>query len=77
MDTTVFTLAEAAEFLKVSQHTLRADIKRGRLKAFHKGSRSVKISRPDLEAYWSKHGGGNLFSKTDSIKDSYGPAEDE
>lgn len=60
---TTFTLAEAAELLSCHKETLRRAIARGTLQAAKLG-KGYRISRVDLEAYWTASGGGELFSKS-------------
>lgn len=57
---TTFTLAEAAELLSCHKETLRRAIRKGALRAARLG-RGFRISRYDLEAYWTASGGGELF----------------
>lgn len=59
---TTFTLAEAAEVLSCHKETLRRAIRRGQLQAAKLG-KGFRISRVDLEAYWTANGGGELFPK--------------
>ena len=54
------TLAEAARILKCHPETLRRAIKAGELRAA-KMKRLVRISRSDLQEYWTTLGGGRLF----------------
>ena len=57
-----FTLAEAAELLSCHRETLRRAIRVGELRAAKLG-REFRISRPDLQAFWTACGGGDLFEK--------------
>ena len=59
---TTFTLAEAAELLSCHKETLRRAIARGVLRAAKLG-KGYRISRVDLEAYWTASGGGELFAR--------------
>ena len=59
---TTFTLAEAAELLSCHRETLRRAIRSGELRAAKLG-RGFRISRFDLEAFWTASGGGDLFGK--------------
>lgn len=59
---TTFTLAEAAELLSCHRETLRRAIRAGELRAAKLG-RGFRISRLDLEAFWTASGGGDLFSR--------------
>jgi len=60
-DKQTFSLAEAAEILGLNKEHLRVRvIKTGKLKAMKTG-RDYRISRADLQAYYSENGGGNLF----------------
>lgn len=69
---TTFTLAEAAELLSCHKETLRRAIARGTLRAARLG-KGYRISRVDLEAYWTASGGGELFAK--SGEEAPGPAK--
>lgn len=57
---TTFTLAEAAALLSCHPETLRRAIRKGQLQAAKLG-RGFRISRIDLEAFWTASGGGTLF----------------
>lgn len=57
---TTFTLAEAADLLSCHSETLRRAIKEGTLRAAKLG-REYRISRSDLQAFWSSRGGWDLF----------------
>ena len=59
---TTFTLAEAATLLSCHPETLRRAIRKGELQAAKLG-RGFRISRADLEAFWTASGGGDLFGK--------------
>jgi len=59
---TTFTLAEAADLLSCHRETLRRAIRSGELRAAKLG-RGLRISRFDLEAFWTASGGGDLFGK--------------
>jgi excisionase family DNA binding protein len=59
---TTFTLLEAAELLSCHRETLRRAIRTGELQAAKLG-REFRISRPDLQAFWTACGGGDLFGK--------------
>ena len=59
---TTFTLAEAADVLSCHRETLRRAIRSGELRAAQLG-RGFRISRFDLEAFWTACGGGDLFGK--------------
>ena len=58
---TTFTLAEAAALLSCHTETLRRAIRDGALRAARLG-RGYRISRVDLEAFWTASGGGELFA---------------
>ncbi len=60
---TTFTLAEAAQLLSCHRETLRRAILEGELRAAKLG-RGYRISRSDLESFWTEKGGGELFGKT-------------
>lgn len=62
MQKTTFTLGEAAELLSCHKETLRRAIKDGTLRAARLG-RGYRISRADLEAFWTAQGGGELFGE--------------
>ncbi|WP_460032492.1 helix-turn-helix domain-containing protein [Megalodesulfovibrio paquesii] len=57
---TTFTLLEAAALLQVHPETLRRAIKADELLAAKIG-KEYRISKTDLEAYWTAKGGGALF----------------
>lgn len=59
---TTFTLAEAAKLLSCHPETLRRAIRKGELQAAKLG-RGFRISRTDLQAFWTANGGGELFGK--------------
>ena len=59
---TTFTLAEAADLLSCHRETLRRAIRNGELRAAKLG-RGFRISRFDLETFWTASGGGDLFGK--------------
>ena len=60
MQKTTFTLAEAASLLSCHKETLRRAIQGGELQAAKLG-REYRISRADLQAFWTAQGGGELF----------------
>ena len=62
---TTFTLAEAATLLSCHPETLRRAIKDGTLRAAKLG-REYRISRSDLQAFWTSRGGWELFGDGDS-----------
>ena len=64
---TTFTLAEAAELLSCHRETLRRAIRAGELRAAKLG-RGFRISRLDLEAFWTASGGGDLFDREPSAE---------
>jgi excisionase family DNA binding protein len=57
----VYTVAEAAELLNCHDNTIRREIKRGKLRAAKVGN-DWRISKADLEVYWTDIGGRQLFS---------------
>ncbi|CAK7030944.1 MAG: hypothetical protein DELT_02785 [Desulfovibrio sp.] len=61
MRKTTFTLAEAATVLSCHKETLRRAIGAGELQAARLG-REYRISRADLQAFWTAQGGGELFT---------------
>lgn len=62
---TTFTLAEAAALLSCHPETLRRAIKDGTLRAAKLG-REYRISRSDLQAFWTSRGGWELFGDGES-----------
>ena len=60
MTKTTFTLAEAASLLSCHVETLRRAIKTQALPAARLG-REFRISRTDLQAFWTERGGSDLF----------------
>ena len=60
MSKTTFTMAEAAALLSCHAETLRRAIKNGTLHAARLG-REYRISRTDLQAFWTARGGSDLF----------------
>lgn len=67
---TTFTLAEAAKLLSCHPETLRRAIRKGELQAAKLG-RGFRISRFDLQAFWTASGGGELFDRAvdDALRD--------
>lgn len=65
MRKTTYTLSEAAEILSCHSETLRRAIKDGVLSAARLG-REYRISRNDLQTFWSERGGGELFTEADA-----------
>lgn len=59
---TTFTLGEASLLLSCHKETLRRAIMEGRLQAAKLG-RGYRISRMDLQAFWTAMGGGELFDR--------------
>lgn len=57
---TTYTLAEAAQLLSCHPETLRRAIKEGSLRAARLG-REYRISRMDLQGFWTTRGGWDLF----------------
>jgi len=64
MTKTTFTLAEAAALLSCHAETLRRAIKNGTLHAARIG-REYRISRTDLQTFWSAGGGSDLFGNVE------------
>ena len=60
MSKTTFTLTEAAALLSCHTETLRRAIKNGALRAARLG-REFRVSRTDLQAFWTERGGSDLF----------------
>ncbi len=56
----VYTLGQAAELLNCHPETLRRAIKKEQLFAAKIG-KEYRISKTDLEAFWTAKGGGALF----------------
>jgi len=65
MTKTTFTLAEAAVLLSCHGATLRRAIQNGTLPAARLG-REYRISRMDLQAFWTARGGSELFGNVES-----------
>jgi len=61
MNKTTFTLAEAAKLLNCHPETLRRAIHDGSLKAAKLG-KSYRLSRIDLQTFWTSMGGDVLFA---------------
>ncbi|MFV0348002.1 MAG: helix-turn-helix domain-containing protein [Halodesulfovibrio sp.] len=61
-----YTLGEAADLLSCHKETIRRAIKDGTLRAAKLG-RGYRVSRADLEAFWSSMGGGALFEKAEQV----------
>lgn len=59
-----FTVMEVARLLSCHPETLRRAIKEGTLRAAKLG-REYRISRPDLQAFWTVCGGWELFGDLD------------
>lgn len=66
MRKTTYTLAEAAAILSCHSETLRRAIKDGVLSAARLG-REYRISRNDLQTFWSERGGGELFAEDEAL----------
>ena len=64
MTKTTFTLQEAAVLLSCHATTLRRAIQNGTLPAARLG-REYRISRTDLEAFWTARGGSELFGNVE------------
>lgn len=64
---TTFTLSEAADLLSCHTETLRRAIKDGILRAARLG-REYRISRSDLQLFWTERGGGELFPGQDATR---------
>ncbi len=69
MQKATFTLAEAAHLLSCHKETLRRAIQAGELRAARLG-REYRISRPDLQAFWTAQGGGELFDAPESPRET-------
>ena len=66
MRKTTFTLGEAAAILSCHKETLRRAIQVGELSAAKLG-REYRISRVDLQAFWTTQGGGELFGPEEPV----------
>lgn len=66
MRKTTYTLSEAADILSCHSETLRRAIKDGVLSAARLG-REYRISRNDLQTFWSERGGGELFTEAEIL----------
>lgn len=64
---TTYTLAEAADLLSCHSETLRRAIKEGTLRAAKLG-REYRISRSDLQAFWTLRGGWDLFGDGEVVE---------
>lgn len=71
---TTFTLAEAAALLSCHPETLRRAIRKGQLQAAKLG-RGFRISRADLETFWTAAGGGTLFDIPVDVSQEAGQQE--
>lgn len=69
MGKTTFTLSEAADLLSCHTETLRRAIKDGLLRAARLG-REYRISRSDLQVFWTERGGGELFPGQNAVQKS-------
>jgi excisionase family DNA binding protein len=76
MRKTTFTLAEAAAVLSCHKETLRRAIGVGELQAARLG-REFRISRADLQAFWTAQGGGELFSPEPEAEEKEQPKPGE
>jgi excisionase family DNA binding protein len=59
-DKNIYSITEAAKLLQCHVETLRRAIRNKRLKAARVG-RQYKISKSDLQEYYTLQGGGELF----------------
>lgn len=73
MQKTTFTLAEAAQLLHCHTETVRKAILDGSLQAAKLG-RGYRISRADLQKFWTASGGGELFDKEQDRGETAEPA---
>ena len=73
MTKTTFTLTEAATLLSCHAETLRRAIKNGTLHAARLG-REYRISRTDLQAFWTESGGSELFGNNEASLSPTGEA---
>ena len=73
---TTFTLAEAAQLLSCHSETLRRAIKDGTLRAAKLG-REYRISRSDLQAFWTSRGGWDLFGDSEMPEAPQAPTREK
>ena len=73
MTKTTFTLEEAATLLSCHAATLRRAIQVGTLPAARLG-REYRISRTDLQAFWTARGGSDLFGNGEAPQPPTGVA---
>jgi excisionase family DNA binding protein len=52
------TIKEAAEILKLSEHTVRDQVRQGKIPATKLGHRTVRVRRVDIEALLPREEGG-------------------
>lgn len=64
-------MAEAANLLRCHKETLRRAILEGGLQAARLG-RGYRISRADLQKFWTERGGGELFVKPELVQAAEG-----
>lgn len=57
---TLYSLADVARIFDVSREAVRRWVRAGTLSASRAG-REYKVSQPDLEAFYRRRGGGELF----------------
>lgn len=74
MRKTTYTLAEAASVLSCHKETLRRAIQAGELQAARLG-REYRVSRADLQAFWTAQGGGELFTPDQETDEAAKAAE--
>lgn len=55
MSDEIFTVLQAAQYLKVSEKTIRRLIKSKKLTASRVGSRSLRIRQNDIDQYLANH----------------------
>lgn len=51
----IFTVAQAAQYLKVSEKTIRRLIHSGKLVASRVGGRSLRLKKSDIDGYLAEH----------------------
>lgn len=61
-----YTLNEVAELLQCHKETVRREIRAGNLRAAKIG-KEYRVSKADLEYYWSMKGGGALFEDSERL----------
>lgn len=55
MDDEIYTVAQAAQYLKVCEKTVRRLIHSNKLVASRIGGRTLRIKKKDIDIYWAEH----------------------